>query len=97
MSLDNSEKALGLLSSAKFEEGLSAGVPSEVKVAHKFGEREESETNEIQFHDCGIIYFPNNPYLLCIMTKGNNLTNLETVLSTISKMVYEEVDSRKIR
>ena len=37
-----SEKALALLVSSEFQDGLVAGVPSNVPVAHKFGEREET-------------------------------------------------------
>lgn len=84
-----SEQALGLLSETTFDKGLVAGVPSEIKVSHKFGE------NTDQLHDCGIIYYPQNPYLLCIMTKGTNLQSLESSISGISKIVYEYVDSTK--
>jgi len=96
-----SEKALEMLSQSTFRNGLVAGVPSEIKVAHKFGERSilQSETSPVelkQLHDCGIVYFPNNPYLLCVMTRGTEYKKLETVISDISKQVYEEVKSRKI-
>ena len=32
-------------------------------------------------HDCGIVYIPNSPYLLCIMTKGNSNDKLLKVIS----------------
>ncbi len=91
---ENSNKVLEWLSQSKFKTGLVAGVPSSIKVAHKFGER-LLEDNTRQLHDCGIIYYPDNPYLLCIMTHGNVYESLEKTIGTISKMVYDEVDSRR--
>ncbi len=78
-----------------------AGVPSTVDVAHKFGERttlaSDTESTETkQLHDCGIVYFPENPYLLCVMTRGTDFKVLEGIISDISRMVYEEVDSRRL-
>ena len=34
---ENSEKALELLSNTDFTQGIVAGVPNNIKVAHKFG------------------------------------------------------------
>lgn len=96
LSLDHSEKALSLLASVKYSKGLPEGVPDNLKIAHKFGERQIADTKEEQFHDCGIVYYPNNPYLLCIMTKGTDLSYLISTVSKISKMTYEEVNSRRI-
>ena len=85
-----SNKALELLSKSNFHRGISAGVPTSLQVAHKFGER--SDTNFKQLHDCGIVYYPKNPYILCVMTRGKTFENLEKVISEISKNVYEQVD-----
>lgn len=93
--LELSDKVLGWLSQSEFRAGLSGGVPESVKVAHKFGERLFPDGVK-QLHDCGIVYYPGNPYLLCVMTRGNNYDELASVIRTISKEVYEEVDSRRI-
>lgn len=91
-----SNKALELLSKSRFKNALVAGVPQNIIVAHKFGDREiEGQIND-QFHDCGIIYYPNNPYLLCVMTRGENSKELINTIQEISKMVYQEVESRKL-
>ncbi len=97
LSFENSEKALNLLAQTKYKDGLPSGIPQNVKVAHKFGERELLDVNERQFHDCGIIYYPQNPYLICIMTRGEKMDELVKTIGEISKLVYEEVDSRKIK
>ena len=95
LSFEMSDKALGFLSEAKFDQGIVGGVPKEMKVAHKFGEREiDGELN--QLHDCGIVYFPKNPYILCVMTRGKDFNDLSKVIQEVSGMVYKEVKSREI-
>lgn len=86
----SSEKALLILSDLEFKDGLVAGVPGNITVAHKFGERTLS--GSIQLHDCGIIYYPKQPYLLCVMTRGKDVSALIKVIADISKLVYQEVD-----
>ncbi len=94
-----SNQLLAWLAQDNFKDGLVAGVPSDIQVAHKFGEREVSDEKNIfeikQLHDCGIIYYPENPYLLCVMTRGKDLKELVDVIHLISKMTYEEINARK--
>ncbi len=81
-----SEQLLESLTLTNYKNGLVSGVPVGVKIAHKFGE------NNDELHDCGIVYYPGRNYLLCVMTKGNNLKSLESVISGISNIVYTYVD-----
>jgi hypothetical protein len=90
LSQEMSEKALGFLVAATFEGGLSGGVPRSIPVAHKFGERDLGD-GFYQLHDCGIVYEPQKQYLLCIMTRGKNQTELSSVIKEISKYSYEQV------
>jgi beta-lactamase class A len=85
----DSEHLLDLLSRSTFTQGLVAGVPPGITVAHKFGERGyNNPAIPDQLHDCGIIYVK-NPYLLCVMTQGNaNYDTMAGVIANISKMVY---------
>lgn len=93
---ETSDDVLSLLTRTDWKDGINAGVPSSVTVAHKFGERQDLDNGVTQLHDCGIVYYPGNPYLLCIMTRGHDIKTLAGVISSISKMVYTEFDSRKI-
>lgn len=93
---ETSELALEFLTDTDFVDGLVAGVPAGVRVAHKFGERFDEVSQRKQLHDCGIVYYPKNPYLLCIMTKGQDIETLKKVVAGISRMVYEEFDSRRL-
>jgi beta-lactamase class A len=91
-----SEKALEILSRSDYKNGIVAGIPDGIKVAHKFGERKSLDLEESQLHDCGIIYYSDAPYILCVMTRGNNFINQENVIRDISSYVYSEVDKNKI-
>ena len=92
LNFEKSNKALELLTKIEFKDGLVAGLPSEVPVAHKFGERQFGE--EKQLHDYGIVYYPEKPYLICIMTRGKELSKLPHVISELSKVTYEEVSKK---
>ena len=92
LNIDLSEKALDILSNTNFKDGLVAGVPADTTVAHKYGEYISSKDNKItgiDLHDCGIVYYKDNPYFLCIMTNGNNLDELKSVIKNISSLVYQ--------
>jgi len=92
---ENSEKILDLLTKTTFKDGLVAGVPENVPVAHKFGEREikNSEDGSVvrNLYDCGIIYNSEHPYILCIMAKGQNWDDLKAIIKNISNLVYQKM------
>ena len=84
-----SEKALTLLTQTNFNEGLVAGVPKGTVVAHKFGERtlnivnnEVPENNRTvrELQDCGIVYLKDNPYFVCVMTKGQKFESFQKTI-----------------
>lgn len=88
-----SEKALATLSKSTFSKGIVSKLPQELRVAHKFGERELANGVK-QLHDCGIVYYPRHPYLLCVMTRGTDYEPLEEVIGTISKKIYDDISTR---
>ena len=87
-----SEEALRLLTKTNFNVGLTKYLPKDVVVAHKFGEigGDVEYTNEA--HDCGIIYSGDNPYILCVMTRGGSYEQLNEIIAKISKLIYERVN-----
>jgi beta-lactamase class A len=91
-----SQKALSYLSKSDFKEGLVHDLPPDIVVAHKFGERSGLSNDQKELHDCGIVYYPRNPYLLCVMVEGYNFEHMSDVIKKVSKIVYDEVDSRRI-
>jgi len=97
LSEDLSAKAIRLLSETEFKDGIVAGVPDNITVAHKFAERkyggDDYSLKGSQLHDCGIVYYPKSPYLICVMTRGRDFNTLEGVIKKISKIVYEREEA----
>ncbi|MEK7643649.1 MAG: serine hydrolase [Patescibacteria group bacterium] len=91
LNTDMSEKALRLLSKTTFQIGIPAQLPTDISVAHKFGIRKVNQSTEL--HDCGIIYYPEHPYFLCIMTKGANIQKQALAIQELSKLTYTELDT----
>lgn len=89
-----SSRALDLLTRSAYEEGLVAGVPRGIRVAHKFGERVYDDRPERQLHDCGIVYHPKEPYVLCVMTRGGSTPAMADAIRAVSALVYQEVESQ---
>ncbi len=92
-----SEQALTLLSEAQYKEGIVAGVPEGIRVAHKFGVKSITATSTAlngynELHDCGIVYYPNHPYLLCVMTSGKSFQGLQATVKTVSSVAYQWID-----
>ncbi len=93
-----SERALKLMSQTDFTKGIDAGVAHNTVVSQKFGEFTVLDSRgsvlKRELHNCGIVYYPHHPYLLCIMTKGNDFGALENVIAQISRMIYEYIETK---
>lgn len=95
-----SEQALSYFNESTFELGLVAGVPAGVPVSHKFGVWERgggTASPSLQLHDCGIVYHPQRPYLLCVMTSGVNYVEMAAAIAAVSRLAYQQVDRAVIR
>lgn len=96
----DSNRALELLSTTTFTQGIVAGVPAGTTVAHKFGETTlspafgaaASTPVQHELHDCGIVYYPDHPYFICVMTRGTNYTALTNFIQGMSHTVWQQVD-----
>ncbi len=83
----DSEAILNYLDLSRFDQQIAGGVPKTVAVAHKIG---IDETEKV-FSDCGIIYVPNRPYVLCLGSQGASQTEADRFMQDISRTVYEYV------
>lgn len=89
----NSELALETLSRSKFKLGIRKGIGQDDYAATKFGEVNYELNGEtiIELHEGGIVYCEDNPYILCVMTRGTNFEDQANVIETISKVLYKEM------
>jgi beta-lactamase class A len=92
-----SNEALQLLTFTKFYEGIVNGTGS-TTVAHKFGELTDTTNGVVtkrELHDCGIVYYPNKPYFICVMTKGLDFSDMEKSIDDISKTTFDYIKNQK--
>lgn len=86
---EHSQKILDLLSRTKFSDKLPAGVPKGIIVSHKIGSYDDG--NMLFYQDCGIVYVPQRPYLLCMISKSDENQARERMVK-LSKTVYDYVN-----
>ncbi len=60
------EKMLADLTDTIYEDQIPAGVPEGIRVAHKVGYLDKLVS------DAGIVYFPDNPYVLVVMSQNTD-------------------------
>lgn len=91
-----SDRALELLVYNGFPQGLYSTVPKGIVIAQKFGEHsfpaDKNGRVKRELHDCGIVYYPDRPYFVCVMTKGDDFSKLVKVIEDIGRLVYQRVD-----
>ena len=84
---ESKEKLFDSLTDTVNEDRITAGVPSGVRVVHKFG----SEVGVV--NDCGIVYPPKGEagadYVICLMSTEINEGEAQEVLPKISRVVWE--------
>lgn len=91
---EDSQIILNYLANTSFPDKLEAGVPSGVTVAHKIGDfnlNDNDPTNDV-YSDCGIVYVPRRPYLLCMISRTDEQT-ARVRMQDISKIIYDYVSS----
>ncbi|HXG91972.1 MAG TPA: serine hydrolase [Blastocatellia bacterium] len=85
-----SDEMVKIMLDQKFNEGIPAGLPSDVKVAHKTG-----SITKIN-HDAAIVYPPNRkPYVLVVLTRGiADEARAHKLIADISRAIYEFIVPR---
>lgn len=84
----DSQELLAYLIGSSVHSRLMSGVPKNVQVAHKIGSGIKAQS------DCGIVYQPGKPYLVCLMfwdypNNGGNET--DAYFKKVSQMVSDYV------
>ena len=95
LNIDQSNDLLGVMSHSSFVDGLVKGLPEKTVVAHKFGEAIDVDARtksvvKMELHDCGIVYHPSDPYILCVMTEGGDFNELTKIIADVSRFVWRD-------
>lgn len=94
LSEKNSNYILNILTHTIFKDKIPAGVPENIPIAHKIGVFTQSENSKDLLIDCGIVYVPNRPYILCAFVKDTD-EQAQKHISYISEMIYEYIKTVK--
>ncbi|OGM29040.1 hypothetical protein A3D84_04730 [Candidatus Woesebacteria bacterium RIFCSPHIGHO2_02_FULL_42_20] len=89
LTYEHSNELLTLMTQSTFTEGITGPLGEGVKAAHKFGIRKSFSDDQDVFSDCGIVYLPQRPYILCVMVKSEEEDTASRLMQEISRMVYE--------
>ena len=83
------EAMTAILMRQEFSEGIPAGLPNAIKVAHKTG-----SITKI-YHDAGIVYPPKRkPYVIVVLTRGfEDEKRAHQLVAAISRVIYESLQS----
>ncbi|HSX17587.1 MAG TPA: serine hydrolase [Patescibacteria group bacterium] len=85
----DSQELLGYLTKSAATNRLTQNLPASVLVAHKIGVYNASWAES----DCGIVYVPKRPYIVCIMV-GLPEDQANAFIADISKTIYDFVSSQ---
>jgi beta-lactamase class A len=92
VSAEASDEMMAVLSHQFYREGLPRHLPPGVEVAHKTG------TLDAARNDCGVVYGPIRPFVICVMTKENQDrrwtrdNEAERLIGNITSTVYEALN-----
>ncbi len=87
-----SEFGLEVLRKADFDRGLRARIPTSIAIASKFGiyfDPRDLKSGQ-QLHECGIVYVPEHPFVICVMTRSllKGAPQLAEIIAEIGQRAY---------
>lgn len=94
LSFEGSQYMLSTLTNTQFHDGLAEGIPEGVPFAHKIGIFDLQEGGDrILRLDCGIVYVPKRPYMVCLFIEGERSRRREiyAFAADLSARIYRFV------
>jgi len=86
----NSNEILNFMTQSSFNDKIVAGIPDNIKVAHKIGVYEPNDIYKSIYTDCGIVYVPKRPYIICAMAQSDE-ASAKIFMADVSKMIYDYI------
>lgn len=78
---EKTDEFLGFLTDTSFEQWLRQGIPSEIRLAHKYGK----ETHAV--NDAGVV-FGDKPFVIVILTDGVVESEADRLFPELTKLLY---------
>lgn len=73
------------LTNTSYEDQIPAGIPEGIQVAHKIGYEEKTVS------DAGIVFVPDNPMIMVIMSQKTNINQAKNIFPQLAKEIYWQV------
>lgn len=96
LSYEHSQEILHTLTQSAFNDvGLAAGVDPGVPVSHKIGLFDSAKSNQRVRLDCGIVYIPKRPYILCVLgeTEQGKEKQINDFTQQLSDLIYRNIST----
>lgn len=87
----DSNEILSTLTQPHPENWLRSGVQSDILVADKIGAYTAEPAENHVFSDCGIIYYPQRPYILCVMVNTDDQAKAVPHIKTVSQDIFDYI------
>lgn len=82
LTVNDANEMLSYLENTSFDSWIEAGIPSDVKIQHKYG-KEAGVINDV-----GIVY-TRGPYVIAILSKDVDESEANSIFPKISKSIYD--------
>lgn len=90
LTFTSSQEILEIMTKTIYLDKIPAGVPTDIPIAHKIGVYQQKNDSASHYSDCGIVYAPNRPYILCIMVK-NDENFARSIMQQASKVIHQYI------
>jgi beta-lactamase class A len=87
LSPEHSGQLIEIMAKSASHEYLASGLPAETMFSHKIGVLYDRSI----YADSGIVYAVKRPYILTVMINGKDKKTAETMMSDISRSVYDYI------
>lgn len=92
LQIKDSNELLNILTRTDFNDQIAGGIPKDIKVAHKIGVHTSVDETKSIFTDCGIVYVPKRPYIICVMVESKE-QQAKQYMKELSRIIYTYVTS----